>query len=307
MVKNYKPYLLSGTNYNYDPNYLTNSNNYYTGGLGAYDNYCATNGRPYYEMKYFDDPLHRTDEETPEGTSWASHKISHDYAGNESNYIQYATGTYYTQNSLYKNILTNENGIINWNYTDKFNNLILTVENPTGLNLKTQFKYDILGNQIEKKDPSSLIINYKYNPIKQLIEQTSPDAGTTRYLYDKNGNIRFKRHADQITTSNNTYRSSSYMYSPTTVTGTFSLVTPTMLKVRALATSTGFYATTTVKIKNSDGLYQFLEVKAESNGNTDVTKYIRLPKGSYKWETITAGSGPITFFYDVDTRYIYGI
>jgi len=289
IIKSFMPYELNSSSMAYDASYLTNAIAYNTN-AGNY---------PFSENDFLDNPLNRMDKVSSPGL-WrmnSGHEVEFDYGTNST-----AIDEYYADN-LYKLGTTNEQEQLVETYTDKLGNKVLEVVDPSGLNLQTRFYYDLAGQVTQITDPRGLVSSYSYNSLDQLTEKSTPDAGTEKYLYDEKGNLRFIRHADQVTSSHNTSRSYGYIYSPTTKTGSFSLVTPTMLKVRALASGgPDFPATTTIKIKSSSNNFLFLEVEAESGGNTDVTKYYRLPVGSYSWEVVTTGFGPIICYYDVDTR-----
>lgn len=72
----------------------------------------------------------------------------------------------------------------------------------------THFDYDGAGNLITVRPPnyftpppgsqtSDWVITNQYNTLGQLTQKTSPDAGTARYKYDPNGNLRFSQDARQ--------------------------------------------------------------------------------------------------------------
>jgi len=73
--------------------------------------------------------------------------------------------------------------------------------------LYTYFKYDGNSNittiyppkYFELTNPDDkikVVTTYKYNTIGQMVEKTTPDGGTTKYKYDNNGNLRFVRDAN---------------------------------------------------------------------------------------------------------------
>jgi RHS repeat-associated protein len=59
-----------------------------------------------------------------------------------------------------------------------------------GLNITTEYTYDLLGRVIEIKDPNGNIIKSKYNALDQLIKAVAPSPFeyVTNFSYDKNGN-----------------------------------------------------------------------------------------------------------------------
>ena len=146
------------------------------------------------ETAYYNDPLDRVYKQAAPGTVF---KMS---SGREVKF-HYSTNTMTTEvpgygvYTLMKQRQTNENGQFVNTYTDNFGNSVATIVDSADLNLTTTFKYDVLGNLIESKDPRGLATIYAYNTQSRLRQKISPDAGTTEYLYDPNGNLRFVKDA----------------------------------------------------------------------------------------------------------------
>lgn len=108
----------------------------------------------------------------------------------------------YASFTLLKQRRTDENENVVETFSDNFGNIVATLVDPgstPALNYLTTFKYDVLGNLIESKDPRTLPTTYAYNTLSQLRQKVTPDAGTTDYLYDKNGNLRFVKDAKGVT------------------------------------------------------------------------------------------------------------
>ncbi|MBK7980259.1 MAG: RHS repeat-associated core domain-containing protein [Ignavibacteriae bacterium] len=305
--KLYKPYPKNGTTFSYDNNYLVNSDNYYTSGLGNYGTYSATGNRPYYEIKYSSDPIQRKIQEIPEGLQWFSNNklINYTYGGNVANdQIPLGTGTY-SANSLFKNELTNENGIVTQFYNDIFGNLIAQKTNPTGLNLKTFYTFDILGNQTKKTDPKGFISTMDFNTLKLLKTKSTPDRGSVRYLYDQNSNMRFYQTSEHNTTSINSFYTNQNKIGVGSWSGTFTLVKPSLMQLYAQSfnTNSSINEKIILKIKNTTtSVVTIVELIAEDNGSLIVTKSFRLPKGSFKWEVTTTGASNSQFNFYVDSR-----
>ena len=61
-----------------------------------------------------------------------------------------------------------------------------------GLNLTTEYKYNVFGDIVEVKDPNGNVAKSWYNNLRQLTqtESPSPFEYITKYSYDKNGNVK---------------------------------------------------------------------------------------------------------------------
>ena len=75
-------------------------------------------------------------------------------------------------------------------YYDRAGNLIRTVP-PEGVNFPTS----------PNPPQHRLETKYSYNSIQQLVEQTTPDGGKTRFFYNRAGQLRFSINAKQLTAS----------------------------------------------------------------------------------------------------------
>ncbi|MBE0539515.1 MAG: hypothetical protein IH620_07370 [Ignavibacterium sp.] len=121
------------------------------------------------------------------------------------NFIEDVSGYY--SGTLRKTSSNDENGIESLKFQDRLGNLVQTVTNSTGLKLITKFEYDVLGNMTKSTPPKGSIYatNFTFNTLNQLVEKSTPDADTVKYLYDKAGNLRFSKDAKQKTVNKFTY------------------------------------------------------------------------------------------------------
>lgn len=173
--------------------YYASNHPVYFGGTSTYD----INPYAYSETAYLPDPLNRPQKQASPGTAYymgSGKEVKFDYFTNTALEV-----TGYIENKLMKNRRRDENGNLVNTFTDRFGNIISTIVDSAGLNYKTTFKYDVLGNLLESKDPRTLTTTYAYNTLSQLRQKITPDAGTVEYLYDKNGNLRFVKDAKGAT------------------------------------------------------------------------------------------------------------
>lgn len=88
-------------------------------------------------------------------------------------------------------------------YYDQAGNLIQTVP-PEGVKPLDDTAFDDDGNFLEQIDgierhPEHLMkTRYIYNSLNQVVEQYTPDAGTTNFIYDDVGRLRFSQNDKQI-------------------------------------------------------------------------------------------------------------
>ena len=76
-------------------------------------------------------------------------------------------------------------------YYDRVGNLIETVP-PKGVQYLTNL------NNRNTAPNHQLTTRYKYNSLQQMVEQQTPDGGTTRFWYDGVGKLRFSQNAQQL-------------------------------------------------------------------------------------------------------------
>jgi YD repeat-containing protein len=173
-------------------------NTYYNGTGDRPD--CG--GYPYAYTKYLPDPDNRITEQGFPGSDFrigSGHSVRTAYGGNSDNEI-----SGYYMNELFKTNITDENGVLNQGFTDRFGNQIATIQDSDGLRYVTKFVYDVMGKLIKtmppkaNQNPNSLYNStYEYNTLGQLINKFTPDDSTSQYIYDKNGNLRFSQDQEQ--------------------------------------------------------------------------------------------------------------
>jgi RHS repeat-associated protein len=80
------------------------------------------------------------------------------------------------------------------------NRLKRTLQDVDGTAAETKFEYDALDNLTKVTDPKGLDTTYTYNGLGDLLQLSSPDAGTTHYTYDSAGNRASQTDARGVTT-----------------------------------------------------------------------------------------------------------
>jgi len=192
-------------------NPTADANSYYNSNHPAYYDGVAsqeydTNPYAYTETEYYADPLDRVKRQAAPGTAFrmgTGKEVKFDYLTNGASDV-----SGYSANTLLKQRRTDEDGKITDSFTDRFGNNVATIIDPgtppSVSNYTTTFKYDVLGNLLESKDPRTLLTTYAYTTLSQLRQKDAPDDnGLTEYLYDKNSNLRFVKDAKGAT--GNTY------------------------------------------------------------------------------------------------------
>jgi len=202
MNKVTKPFNSADTNFTLASLAIDSANTWYTANRPAYFNSASSKvfdvyPYAYSEIAYFADPLNRPQKQAAPGVSFRMG------TGKEAkfDYLVNATGEVpnYAANLLLKQRQTDENGNVVDTFTDKFGNTVAGIVDPTGLNYKTTFQYDVMGNLLSSRAPratASDSTKYFYTTLNRLRKKISPDAGTTEYLYDRNGNLRFVKDAN---------------------------------------------------------------------------------------------------------------
>jgi len=290
IVRVYKPYFMANTTLGFDPNYLNNDIGYYLNiGLFNVSNY------PYAENEFYRDPLNRLKLAAFPGLTFkkGGKNILYTYGSDRINELFYVTKT-------------DENGIKETIFTDKSGNHIKTIADSTALRLTTAFKYDILGRIVKSIPPRGdlLASAYVYNPKSQLVQKTTPDAGTVQYLYDKVGNLRLIKDAGHTGTVNNI--SISGVKEPTnSPEGSFILTLPGKVNLSLLRA----YLISGSPVGNLIILSNGVEVcRVTVNSSTAASLSIVLPKGSYTYtSTVSGGSGvyPYTITCNTGCEFIY--
>jgi YD repeat-containing protein len=183
----YKPYRfgLGASKHAYDASFGAHVTAYYYDSLGI-----QLGSTPFARTHYFADPLNRIQAQGAPGDSFAvgaGHDRRMSYYGDQTNH-------WYVTESL------DEQGNTTKISKDLFGNTAKSqVMNGSTPWLDTYFEYDVLGNLKKSKPPlgEAHSTSYKYTTRSELREKHSPDAGTVKYLYDGNGNLRFSMDAVQ--------------------------------------------------------------------------------------------------------------
>ncbi len=168
------------------------------GGIGYVSDYenlaefYYNNSYAFSEQLYEDNPLNFPLHTIPEGGEDMQGAIN----------FTYHTGTGNTAHLKFTEMSDEEN-LVNRTYTDGWGRTILTVGDPAGENIRTQFEYDLLDRVTKVYHPTyftgneNMITEYEYDTRGNLVRKISPDAGSARYAYDAVGNLRFTRDANQ--------------------------------------------------------------------------------------------------------------
>jgi YD repeat-containing protein len=176
------------TDKEYQPKRLSNTAHGFYTGAGFVE---------YEQFEYFDDPLARIKKQTHSGGgNWV------DYA--YTPVLESFNGLTYRYDKV-----TDETGKISKSYFDKLGNAVGGLD---GVGTTDQIQwvndYDILGNITTVKPPNFFNpppntsqgdwdSQNIYNTLGQTTQQTSPDEGTAKFIYDKNGNVRYTQDAHQ--------------------------------------------------------------------------------------------------------------
>ena len=194
VARTYKTYKVSGRGV-YD--HLFDQN------FDANDAYYYGYGYTYAQNDYYLDGTGRAKDVRPPGSVFQTNHYIHYAYGTNSD----ADNTIHPAGTLYKTTIYDENNDYSnpsayqskkLEFRDKFGNLIQTVTDSAGLSLTTKYVYDVKGNLVQSIPPkgSSYGTTYTYDKMARLTQKNSPDAGTVRYLYDKNGNLRLIQDAN---------------------------------------------------------------------------------------------------------------
>jgi RHS repeat-associated protein len=81
---------------------------------------------------------------------------------------------------------------------------------PNTVSLFTDYRYDNLYRVTGVYTPNYKTIEYQYDAFGRQSQRTTPDAGITKYIYDKNGNLIFSQDANQRSIASNIYTYRQY-------------------------------------------------------------------------------------------------
>ncbi len=166
VARAYRPYFRPSIAF--DPDYAAHASAVYP----------EANGRPFVETIYLADPLNRVDRTFGEGES--EHAVNYDYLNVPHLGLAYV-------------LSIDESAKRTFAFTDRLGRTVKTV---TGSAL-TDFTFDVLDQRTRVVAPGRQVTPDRYDPLKRLVESTSPDAGTVRRRYDRNGNLRYTQDAEQ--------------------------------------------------------------------------------------------------------------
>jgi RHS repeat-associated protein len=278
--KAYKPYYYyyySGGAYShtYDPNFSTNVANYY--GTTEYANQPVNS--PYTKTEYRNDG-----------------RISHQHAPGDlyqnTKYTSYDYGLSTTENfsgyplngELYRTTVTDENGVIRSDYTDRWGNLVSSVLDSAGLKLKTRFSYNIVGDRTKIYSPKGDLTSIRYDREGRILWKLAADADTVQYLYDKAGNLRLIKDGNHRG-SQNSVNISRYMNYVQSQTGTFTLNAPANVTISLYGELYHPYDVI-LRVTTPDAPYTEI-YKLVINQNNPYTYYpFPLSKGIYRYEVV---------------------
>ncbi len=155
--------------------------------------------KPYTEIKYESSPLNRIEEQFGAGTSWHTNnkRITTAYSTNDDNIANYSVnesgnlvrGNNYDSGTLYKTIVSDEDGKPVTEYKDKLGQVIMK---QSGSDVYTYFVYNDLGQL------SYVIPPIAADSLPNTVGPINDDDGVLKryaylYKYDERGNQTYKR------------------------------------------------------------------------------------------------------------------
>jgi YD repeat-containing protein len=295
----YKPFEkdFGGQNrHRYDTSFAADADAYYNA-MDLAESH--TDGYPYNEFQYFQDPLDRLQRQSAPGTGWrmgTGRELKFSHLANAYNEVPGYYG-----DLLFKTRRMDEDSIRADTFIDKFGNTVASVVDSGGLGLCTKMNYDIVGDKTASITPRGDTTQYSYTPLKQLRQKTSPDEGTVQYLYDRNGNVRLVKDAAHAGTApNNVDIEDDCITPPTILSGQFSLGMPGKVNLLALVGDL------------EDDSRLFIRIKANGVTLITVATYwwysgsgsVILPKGTYTYEVeVTGEYAAFEYYITCQTGY----
>ena len=171
-----------------------------------------TDNAAYNRIIYEDSPLHRIIKQIGSGDAWHSVQkgISTTYSTNSDRDVKlyYVNNSgkliqseYYATGELSNMTITDEDGVSNTIFTDKFDRKVLERQGSND----TYFVYDDYNNLSfvlqpmyqENADLSLYAFQYKYNNRNLCIEKKLPGANPIRYVYDQADRLVFMQNGNQ--------------------------------------------------------------------------------------------------------------
>ncbi len=156
-------------------------------------------GAAYTLTAYTSDPLDRPKTVTPPYESSAS----------SMSYVYGVTG-----NDSYVEV-TDEIGNKTRTYADGFGNTVKSIGGyGTSLAATTTFTNNVLGSRTKTTDPRGLVTTYTMNTQGLVAKRVNPDAGTTQFKYDAEGNVRYAQDANQAAGGNVFFQNYDFLERP---------------------------------------------------------------------------------------------
>jgi RHS repeat-associated protein len=166
-----------------------------------YDTNFASHSTGYAETQYFRDPLSRVNVSIEPGSSpYTPDKNTESTYGNSTVNGQLC----YTSDIKQKQATNSTNWITTRQYKNKLGNVIKStvLDGTTEIQSSTTL-YNMNGQPVKTTDPRGLESTITYDGLGKIKSGTSPDAGTTKYIYDQSGRMRFMIDAEGLNASPN--------------------------------------------------------------------------------------------------------
>jgi YD repeat-containing protein len=159
---------------------------------------------PFVETTYYPDPLARAYQILHPNNSGI---ITYDYGSDNINISVY-NGSYRYKSMTNRVDPSDPNqDQTTTTYIDNLGNEIVTLTGDNNKQTTSSKQYDIHGNVTFTEPPnfhnpvrgvsSDWDTEIKYNTLGQVIEKTTPDEGTFKYVYDANGNLKYSQNEEQ--------------------------------------------------------------------------------------------------------------
>jgi YD repeat-containing protein len=182
--RNWRPYL-QNTNHSYDASFQSHAQTYYNAFTPGIQN-------PFNEVVYDSTPLNRVKFNKPPGQS----------SSNEFVEIRYDSATVNGQLCSTVDVVDQpridaSTKVISRKYTDKLGRVVkssILTQDPGNSPVEIQASQTIssmLGLPTQVSDPRGLPYNNTYDFFGRPLTKSSPDAGTSKYMYDRAGRLRF--------------------------------------------------------------------------------------------------------------------
>ena len=171
-----------------------------------YDGTGGGSNHPYSYTQYESSPLARTTQARMPGGAGYGSEMRYGLNTTETFAIN---GKTWGANTLSKTVLQDPDGKETVAYTDGQGRTVASGTNmdpgsddalvESSSDLVTKYEYDGLGNLVRSIDPRGLSTTYRYNVLGQLIEKKLPDqTHPNRYCYDDKGRLRFHASPNDI-------------------------------------------------------------------------------------------------------------